>query len=264
MARAPTMADTMTHTNSAGDPLPRVAAVAQAPLGVAEAEPEGQGESDPVGVDLEEPDVEGDGDRSHGGVHGRRGRCPRSPARSSVCPRGPVGWPHRAVPPRGTVTEGPQVAAVVRVKGRRWRHGFVGGQGGGGDRRGIGDRSGDGHPSGRGGRIGGGGGPRRGVGRAGGRSELGGSGPAGRRRTIRRVAGHRRRGHPAVRRDRPRPPQRRGDHRRGRHHRGHRRDLPASHRRQRGRRVLRGAGAGPGDGPAGRGAPSWPRPRWPD
>ena len=50
----------------AGDPPPGVAGPAQAPLGVAEAEPEGQGQADPVGVDLQEPDVERDGDGSHG------------------------------------------------------------------------------------------------------------------------------------------------------------------------------------------------------
>ena len=77
----------------AGHPLPGIAGPAEAPLGVAESEPEGQRQSDAVGVDLEEPDVERDGDGSHGDGGLMVEGCPIRDATGahSVCPRCPVG-----------------------------------------------------------------------------------------------------------------------------------------------------------------------------
>ena len=83
----------------AGHPLPGVAGPSEPTLGVAESEPEGQGQPDPVGVDLEEPDVERDGNRSHGEGGLVVEECPIRDAigTSPVCPRRPVGW-HRDRP----------------------------------------------------------------------------------------------------------------------------------------------------------------------
>ena len=48
------------------EPVGGVAVLAQSPLEVGEPEPERDGEADAVGMDLEGPDVEGDGDGCHG------------------------------------------------------------------------------------------------------------------------------------------------------------------------------------------------------
>ena len=56
----------MIQRKTGDEPVGGVAVLAQAPLEVDEAEPEGEREADAVGVDLERPDVEVDGDRFHG------------------------------------------------------------------------------------------------------------------------------------------------------------------------------------------------------
>ena len=50
----------------ADEPVGAVAVPLEPPLEIGEAEPEGEGQADAVGVDLERPNVEDDGDRSHG------------------------------------------------------------------------------------------------------------------------------------------------------------------------------------------------------
>ena len=53
------------------EPVGAVAVVTQATLEVGEPEPEREREADAIGVDLQGPDVEFDGDRSHGAVGAR-------------------------------------------------------------------------------------------------------------------------------------------------------------------------------------------------
>ena len=55
------------------EPVGAVAVAAQAPLEVGEPEPEREREPDAVGVDLQGPDVEGDGDRFHRAAGARLG-----------------------------------------------------------------------------------------------------------------------------------------------------------------------------------------------
>ena len=107
------------------EPVGGVAVLPQPALEVHEAEPERERESDAVGVDLEGPDVEGDGDRSHGSVRARLrpggghqgpGRQPRQERRVRTRPGRSTKTDRRPRPGRQPAGRTQQGRGTVRLR----------------------------------------------------------------------------------------------------------------------------------------------------